>query len=380
MSLRSLWALPRTIRKFDTQAWDYERSTSASMAQCVALVFTIYALLFLPVSRMEFLPPEAVIFDLCGMALIVLVSLCYAYILKRRYSPEHLRWIAWWGFGYHSFLMGSIFFLWCMGGYVSITPMFIIVICFGFTWLHIRQYLTFISLTLTAILVAISLVEFDYFWFLEFMILYIFSVSLHLFHVSQQCKFFEYHSIIEADRNVDSLTGLLNRRALEESFTQRQQSQPKVAVIMVDLDHFKKVNDTFGHAAGDQALTYTAEIFKTVFRQDDLVARVGGDEFLIVLELGTNAEDVLSRKVDQLLKQVPLTFRSPGGTISVTFSIGGCLCEKVAGANLEQLIAKADAAMYQVKQNGRNAAIVTTEHTGQVRHPGNLAPVKIIDL
>lgn len=367
MSFEKIRSLPASVRKFNTQAWEYEKKTSVSMALCVAVVFFIYGLLFLPVTGMEGAISRYVWGDLAGMGIVILVSLAYAWKLKYHYPQNQLKHIAWWGFSYHTFLFVSIFYLWITGNNVSITPLFIIIICLGFTWLHIWQYLIYITVTMILMLIFISLVEFDYFWFLEFLILYLFAVSLHLFHVDQQCQLFQYQQLIEADRDRDSLTGLLNRRALEETFLKSRQSTPKLAAILLDLDCFKGVNDSYGHAAGDKALTQAAALFRRVFRREDLIARIGGDEFFILIRLYEDAQEVLTARLRSLLNQLPVEFESEKGRVDITLSIGAYLTEDSPEIGLEALFAQADKAMYQVKEEGRNAAILRTED-GKIIH------------
>ena len=328
------------------------------MALCVAAVFFIYGLLFIPVAWINGNVPMYVFQDLLGMVLIILVSLAYSWKLKFHFPEKQLSKINLWIFSYHTFLFAMIFYLWATGSNVSITPLFIIIICLGFTSLHTKQYLIYITVLLSLMLIAISLISFDYFWFLEFVIIYLFAVSLHIFRVFYQCQLFQYQSIIERERNMDSLTGLLNRRALSESFEHCEGAHPQLAAILMDLDHFKNVNDTFGHSAGDQAISYAADVLKSVFRKEDLVSRIGGDEFFILIELCDSPKRVLTEKIQQLLSRFPLTIRNEEISLSMTVSVGAYLCTNGREITLEQLIEKADGCMYAVKENGRNAAMI----------------------
>ena len=380
MLFDNLFDLSRTIRKYEYQAWDAERRTSSSMAACFSLVFFTYALLFIPISLLEGSPAGAVVYGSGGMILLGLLSLAYAWKLKFHFKSCALRTIPFWGMGYHSIVLITILWLWLTGTNVSITPFFIVVICLGFTWLHILQYILYITVLLIVSLVTISLVDFNHFWFLEFVTLYLFAVSLHIFHVSHQCRLFESQQMLEDERNVDGLTGLLNRRALEEAFSTPSAEGSRMAAILIDLDHFKSVNDTFGHAAGDQALTCAADIFKRVFRRSDLVARLGGDEFFIVLQLGDDAEAILKRKVEQLLRQVPLDFCGEAGRVSVTFSVGAYLTREDEKISLDDMIAQADSAMYTVKQAGRNHALLRSKDAPEVILRGMEFAAKVIQL
>lgn len=380
MPFESLRELSATIKKYELQAWDAERQNSSAMAACFAIVFFTYAALFLPISRISSELQPALVFNSISMVVIGLISLLYSYYLKNKLAENRLHRMPILGFFYHTFVIISIFSLWAMGTSISITPMYIVVICMGFTWLHIVQYLSYITVLLIAILVTINQIDFDAYWFLEFVVVYLFALTLHIFHVSQQCRLFKYQNVIESDRNLDSLTGLLNRRALVENYLSSQAEGKQTAAILVDLDYFKNINDTFGHAAGDQALTYTADIFRRVFRKDDLISRLGGDEFFILLQLGQDAESILKRKVDLLLHQVPLNLTGQDQSVSMTFSVGAYLCKAQEDTTVETMIAKADEAMYRVKQSGRNAALITTSSGSEETLQGLDFPVKIIKL
>jgi two-component system, cell cycle response regulator len=155
----------------------------------------------------------------------------------------------------------------------------------------------------------------------------------------------------------DTLTGLPNRRAVE-LWAPRQLSAAArhdfpVWIVMVDVDFFKKVNDTFGHNAGDTVLKRFAEILRRNTRQSNMCARWGGEEFLLMMTHATkeNAETA----VDRIRKQLQATeFVFDLGTISVTASFGLSGCQGSEPADLNALIACADAALYAAKTKGRN--------------------------
>ncbi|MES9858037.1 MAG: diguanylate cyclase [Sedimenticola sp.] len=166
----------------------------------------------------------------------------------------------------------------------------------------------------------------------------------------------EARVIAEGLARTDVLTGLNNRRAFFE-FTQiidhqaRRQEHPYV-VLMLDIDHFKSVNDTWGHEGGDIVLTKVGEIMKNAFRQSDIVGRVGGEEFAVMLpqtsvELGMQLADQLREQIASAHAQ------TPKGEIKVTASIGVADFNSTT-ATFEKVVAYADRAMYQAKHNGRN--------------------------
>lgn len=158
----------------------------------------------------------------------------------------------------------------------------------------------------------------------------------------------------------DPLTALPNRRLLQDrlqvAFAQAARKGSKVAVIMVDLDDFKLVNDEFGHRAGDEILVEVAQRLKGIIRAGDTVARLGGDEFVIVLpEMGS------ARVAQRVARRIIGTFKEPfrwrGKEISLTPSLGLSIFPD-HGGEAEDLIQKADQALYRAKAQGGNRVVL----------------------
>jgi diguanylate cyclase (GGDEF)-like protein/PAS domain S-box-containing protein len=154
----------------------------------------------------------------------------------------------------------------------------------------------------------------------------------------------------------DQLTGLPNRtmflESLERAVRKGRRRQDRFSVLFVDLDHFKEVNDTLGHAAGDQLLQAVAERLKSAVRQSDLVARMGGDEFVVLVEDHRGPEEVMivAQKILTLLERpVLIDWRE----VKVTGSVGISSFPE-DGDELDLLLKHADTAMYQAKERGRN--------------------------
>ena len=160
----------------------------------------------------------------------------------------------------------------------------------------------------------------------------------------------------------DGLTGLLNRRAIEESIEAQirrsQRSGEAFSVLMLDLDHFKSINDRFGHAVGDQALRHVAAVLLAGVRDVDDIARIGGEEFLALMPGATleAATPVAERLREQLAAQ-PLHL--DGNAIAVTVSIGVAQWSESAD-DVSRLLVRADAALYQAKQQGRNRVVAAS--------------------
>ena len=151
----------------------------------------------------------------------------------------------------------------------------------------------------------------------------------------------------------DPLTGLLNRRSLDVQYGRISRTASTVTVIMADLDHFKRLNDTFGHEAGDRALRVFAQCLTAAVRAGDIVARFGGEEFVVVL--AGAPPDAIVRVIRAIRRE--LKTRIDGGDLpSFTSSFGAA--EGGPGTPFEELLRAADAALYEAKQAGRNRTVV----------------------
>lgn len=149
----------------------------------------------------------------------------------------------------------------------------------------------------------------------------------------------------------DALTGLNNRRAFDkvlgQEFARATRTQLPLAILMVDVDHFKAYNDDFGHLAGDAALQAVAAAIKSQARAYDCVARFGGEEFVVVLpDAGPEEMQAVAERV-RLAVEALTTLQRP-----VTVSVGAALCH--AATSAAELVERADQALYQAKQDGRN--------------------------
>jgi diguanylate cyclase (GGDEF)-like protein/PAS domain S-box-containing protein len=159
----------------------------------------------------------------------------------------------------------------------------------------------------------------------------------------------------------DALTGLLNRRELSrvlaEELERAHRYHRSLAILWVDFDHFKKVNDSYGHAAGDLVLSTASRILDSSVRGVDSVGRFGGEEFVVVLpEMGqTEALDTAER-LRQAVREKPVVLAT-GDRVSVTASIGVAVYP-IHGASVEELSAEADKAMYRAKMQGRDCVAI----------------------
>jgi diguanylate cyclase (GGDEF)-like protein/PAS domain S-box-containing protein len=169
-----------------------------------------------------------------------------------------------------------------------------------------------------------------------------------------QRKWTEQH--LQALAQYDLLTGLPNRNLfrdrLRQAMTHATRARKMVALMFLDLDHFKDINDTLGHDAGDMVLKAMAERLKDCLREGDTVARLGGDEFTMILEGIENSEDV-AEVAEKILSSLARPFVLEGRQILLTTSIGITLYPADVDDS-ETMLKKADIAMYQAKARGRN--------------------------
>lgn len=156
----------------------------------------------------------------------------------------------------------------------------------------------------------------------------------------------------------DELTKIPNRRHIMDfglqTLSNCQRQKKPLSVVIFDIDHFKKVNDTFGHAVGDEVIKTVASISRNLLRKGDMVGRIGGEEFLVVLPFtkAESAQEVAERLRQEILK---FNFASITPGLKVTVSVGVSSQDQLDSVtNLDHLIHEADEALYSVKQNGRN--------------------------
>ena len=160
----------------------------------------------------------------------------------------------------------------------------------------------------------------------------------------------------------DGLTGVANRRAFDFELNRKMlgwnRQRTHFALLMIDIDHFKKVNDTFGHQAGDEALCMIADTISRTTREIDLVCRVGGEEFAVIMPVNNKAESTrAAERIRQAVESGPMVIQNQ--KIHFTISIG--IANTLKGDDASLIYRRGDAALYSSKQRGRNC---TTFHDG----------------
>jgi diguanylate cyclase len=174
----------------------------------------------------------------------------------------------------------------------------------------------------------------------------------------------------ELRSNTDALTGLANRRSLDEFLRSAQiaamERGDSLSALMIDIDHFKKFNDTYGHQVGDQVLRLVARVLQENVREGDLAARYGGEELIAVLP-GANLEACaeVAERIRHRIAEARLTRRSTGQEIaSVTVSIG--VAQFRLAESAEVMVGRCDRALYQAKRFGRNRTMTEIDTGGEV--------------
>ncbi|MGH1402685.1 MAG: PleD family two-component system response regulator [Alphaproteobacteria bacterium] len=158
----------------------------------------------------------------------------------------------------------------------------------------------------------------------------------------------------------DSLTGLYNRRYLEvhmeKLIESNAHSNKALGVIMMDIDHFKSVNDTHGHNVGDEVLKIFADRIKNNLRSFDLVARLGGEEFVAILpDVSPERAYMVAERLRRSIADVPIPCGVEGGALNISTSVGGAVINR-GGHSIAAILERADKCLYQAKDGGRNCS------------------------
>ncbi len=167
----------------------------------------------------------------------------------------------------------------------------------------------------------------------------------------------QYQQHLEYQTQIDSLTGLFNRRAFEkkilEEFERSKRYEHPLSVIMLDIDNFKKINDTYGHHGGDAALVKISEILREKSRRSDFPSRFGGEEFVLVLpETDQDNAIQVARKFHDEIRTC--TFGTIDKPFSLTVSMGLASTNKKQYSDWRRMIDDADSALYVAKNSGKD--------------------------
>ena len=214
-----------------------------------------------------------------------------------------------------------------------------------------------------------SLIPANVFWLLVFIALNILQAGCLLFLLNQSLL-----DELQSVADYDTLTGLLNRRGLSRLLQRRvrrrkELGSSQIGCLCMDLDHFKSVNDTHGHGAGDDVLKCLGKLIQENSRPGDIPSRQGGEEFGVIVEVGTEDElTLLAERIRAAVASAPFPTRA--GPISITISIGAALSAS-ADESLEDLGERADLSLLKAKRAGRNRVVLaSTASRGGADLPG----------
>ena len=169
----------------------------------------------------------------------------------------------------------------------------------------------------------------------------------------------EAHKLLADRSRHDQMTGLINRETFLETISPGRRRSDGGFLLIIDADHFKQINDSHGHLTGDRALVAISAAIVANVREDDVAARIGGEEFAVFLPGASLAETIaVSERICRAVEDID--FRCDAGQrIALTVSIGGA--ESVGNRPADHLLGKADRMLYEAKSTGRNRALVIPE-------------------
>ncbi len=160
----------------------------------------------------------------------------------------------------------------------------------------------------------------------------------------------------------DPLTGLLNRRQFETALSQEMdrttRSGGSAMLLLLDIDHFKRINDTYGHPAGDEVIRRVADMLEHRVRPMDTVARIGGEEFAAILpDCAASGGYAVAERVRRAVEALDIEV-APGQTVRVTVSLGGAFLQQWVRSSPQLWMERADRQLYRAKQDGRNRTCI----------------------
>ena len=183
-------------------------------------------------------------------------------------------------------------------------------------------------------------------------------ISLWFVALSLFCAIYDRISALRADRNIDPLTGLLNRRGFYEAATAEIEAHPglKWSIATGDIDNFKRINDSFGHSAGDRALVFVADSLRRQIGPHEVVSRFGGEEFVLLL----GGESFLQNfeNIDARRERIGLSLLPEGqGRVTMSFGLAEIGAEGMIERRIHEALLAADRALYMAKEQGRNRLV-----------------------
>lgn len=348
----------KTRRRYADSALAFEYKTLLISMKIIMVLFPAYgSILFLldtHVNRMERIALAASFF----YSLFSLLCLFYA---RRKPDRRHVHIIR---LLYCTF---TILFLYAIAAMIEETSyiiVYIVLICTSISFINPLEYKLLVVFTLIIPdLLLIYLGKQPYpasvYYILDTLVVAAGAMTINQFYAMDRYRLFALESRLRCDRDIDGLTSLSNKRYFQEKLEEHREAEGLSCAVLVDLDHFKEVNDTFGHERGDDVLREAAQILSNSFRSSDSLNRIGGDEFAAFFTADVSIghmEEILRGKIRALFQKTPITVTQGDKTIAVTFSIGACIHHLGRDRSAQDILAQADASMYQIKHSTRNGA------------------------
>jgi len=191
-----------------------------------------------------------------------------------------------------------------------------------------------------------------------------------------------YHDLLAERSSIDAVTGLYNRayldRRLDEEIAGARRYKRRFALVLVDVDHFKEINDTHGHPCGDRVLGGIAEVLQASVRNGDAACRFGGEEFaLLLVESGREEAALVALRVRE--RVAALQMMAAGVPLSRTVSLGAATSDDFAASTLTRaaIVDAADRALYAAKRGGRNRLCLAPPRTASGSYPKAAAPIEV---
>ena len=187
----------------------------------------------------------------------------------------------------------------------------------------------------------------------------IFAFGINILYSNMKFREFKEKHFLQNESYHDPMTKIYNRRYVERYVEMNLDAVETCAMILIDLDNFKTVNDELGHEMGDEVLGRVSDILRNNFRKSDCVARLGGDEFMILMPQISDKADV-AEKVRKILKEFPIIMKGKNGekSVPVSLSVGVIFTKNGEMNEYEELYRRADKFMYKAKKGGKGRAVM----------------------
>ncbi len=325
---------------------------------CIAILFFLYTTGALLANR--FLWEEWLTEMFYGYLISGIAAVNWLLLQKRRIPKEKTIFAA---NGFLFLLLQALVLTRCFSeGYISYVLTTCTILSTAVVCLHPPQYILQIFLAegteciLTYFMMDYPLNTTVYYW-MDSLIIFIIAVGINFLISILRYQLLDEKSELKKETSIDALTGVYTRKYFERYFHLHHREDELSAMMHIDLDNFKTLNDTLGHQQGDTLLIQAAELLREHFRKMDCVARVGGDEFMIFMASLTETKPAFE-KVQKILNCFPIVVEENGKKVPVSVSMGVVFSPKNKDIPYHELYELADTAMYRAKKGGKGRAFI----------------------